>query len=109
MKYNMSIIVSIIFIVLGILIKYGKMYFLIAGYNTMPKKKQEKYDIEGIASVFRNTMFGMSFIMIMGYFISKWLDNPKIDIYAVFVAIMIGLPYLLIVSNSSKNKIKKDN
>ena len=28
---------AIILIILGILIKYGKMHFLIAGYNTMPK------------------------------------------------------------------------
>ena len=40
--------VAILFIVLGILIKYGKMYFLIAGYNTMPKEEKEKYNIEGI-------------------------------------------------------------
>lgn len=58
--------IAILFIVLGILIKYGKMYFLIAGYNTMSKEEKEKYDIEGIASVFRNIMFGMAFIIIIG-------------------------------------------
>jgi len=31
------ILAAIIFIVLGVLIKYGKMYFLIAGYNMMSK------------------------------------------------------------------------
>lgn len=33
--------VAILFIVLGILIKYGKMYWLIAGYNTMPKEEKK--------------------------------------------------------------------
>jgi hypothetical protein len=33
------ITVAIIFIVLGILTKYGKMHSLIAGYNTMSKQK----------------------------------------------------------------------
>ena len=65
------ITVAIIFIVLGILIKYGKMYFLIAGYNTMSKEEKSKYDIEGIATIFRNTMFGMALIVITGYFIAK--------------------------------------
>ena len=51
------ILTAIIFIVLGVLIKYGKMYFLIAGYNTMSKKEKEKYDIKGIATVFKNAMF----------------------------------------------------
>ncbi|WCO01490.1 DUF3784 domain-containing protein [Psychroserpens ponticola] len=105
----MLIVVSIIFIALGIAIKYAKMYFLIAGYNTMSQKEKLNYNIEGIASVFRNVMFGMSFIMILGYFISKWFVNPKIEMYALFGAISIGLPYLIIVSNSSKYKIKKDN
>ncbi|MBR9845061.1 MAG: DUF3784 domain-containing protein [Algicola sp.] len=105
----MSIVVAIIFIVLGIAIKYGKLYFLIAGYNTMSEKEQKKYDIEGIATVFRNAMFGMALIMMLGYVMSLWLDNPKIETFAVFGAIAIGLPYLLIVSNSSKYKIKKDN
>lgn len=105
----MSIIVSIIFIALGIAIKHGKMYFLIAGYNTMTKEKQETYNIDGIATVFGNAMIGMSIIMIIGYTISKWMENPKIEVYALFGAIIIGLPYLLIISNSSKYKIKKDS
>lgn len=74
--------VAIIFIVLGVLIKYGKMYFLIAGYNTMRKEEKARYNIEGIATVFGNTMFGMALIII------------------------IGIPYLLIKSNSDKYRIK---
>ena len=105
----MIIVVSIIFIILGIAIKYGKMYFLIAGYNTMSEKEQKQYDIDGIASVFRNTMFGMSLIMILGYLISKWTENPEIETHVLFGALIIGLPYLLIVSNLRKYKIKKDN
>lgn len=105
----MLIVVSIIFILFGVAIKYGKMYFLMAGYNTMSEKEQKQYDIDGIASIFRNTMFGMSLIMILGYLISKWIENPKIETYVLFGALIIGLPYLLIVSNSGKYKIKKDN
>lgn len=105
----MLITVSIIFVLLGIAIKYGKMYFLIAGYNTMSEKERKQYDVDGLASVFRNAMFGMAFIMILGYFISKWLENPKIEMFTLFGAILMGLPYLLIVSNSNKYKINKDN
>ncbi|MDX1365417.1 MAG: DUF3784 domain-containing protein [Arenibacter latericius] len=99
--------VALLFILLGVFIKYGKMYFLIAGYNTMPKKEKEKYDIEGIASVFRNAMFGMAFLIIVGYFIAKWLENPMIQDYAFWISLAIGIPYVLIVSNSKKYKIRK--
>lgn len=95
---------AILFIVLGILIKYGKMYFLIAGYNMLPKKEKEKYNIDGIASVFRNVMFGMAFIILVGYFSAKWLGNPMILNYAFWTSLIIGIPYLLIASNSKKIK-----
>jgi hypothetical protein len=98
--------VAILFIVLGILIKYGKMYWLIAGYNTMPKEDKEKYNIEGIANVFRNVMFGMALIIIIGYFIAKLTENPDIQNYAFWTSMIIGIPYLLIESNSKKYRKK---
>ena len=96
--------VAILFIVLGILIKYGKMYWLIAGYNTMQKRDKEKYNIEGIANVFRNVMFGMALIITAGYFIAKLTDNPDIKNYAFWTSMIVGIPYLLIESNSKKYK-----
>ncbi len=98
---------ALIFIVLGILIKYRKMYFLIAGYNTMPKEEKEKYNIEGIASLFKNVMFGMALIIIIGYFVANWFENPNIQNYVFWTAIAIGIPYLLIKSNSKEYKIEK--
>jgi cytochrome bd-type quinol oxidase subunit 2 len=102
------IVVAIIFIVLGVLIKHGKMYFLIAGYNTMPKEEKTKYNIEGIATVFRNSMFGMGLIIIIGHFTAKWLEDPQVEIISLIVSIIIGIPYLLIKSNSDKYKIKNN-
>ncbi len=100
--------VAVLFIVLGILIKYGKMYWLIAGYNTMPKEDKEKYNIEGIANVFRNVMFGMALIIIFGYLIAKLTENPNIQNYAFWTSMIIGIPYLLIESNSKKYKKSQD-
>lgn len=101
------IVTAIIFIILGVLIKYGKMYWLIAGYNTMPKEEKEKYDIEGIATIFRNVMFGMALIIIIGYFIAEITESPNIQDYAFWTSMAIGIPYLLIKSNSKKFKLKK--
>ena len=98
------IVAAIIFIILGVLIKYGKMYFLIAGYNTMPKKEKEKYDIEGIAKVFGNVMFGMALVMLIGYLIAKFTANPMIQDYTFWITFIIGISYLLIETNSKKYK-----
>lgn len=100
------IVTAIIFIILGILIKYEKMYWLIAGYNTMPKEEKEKYDIEGIATVFRNVMFGMALIIISGYSIAQLTENSNIQNYAFWASMAIGIPYLLIKSNSKEFKSK---
>src|SRR5699024_11198478 len=100
------IVVAIIFVTLGVLIKHGKMYWLIAGYNTMSQEEKEKYNIEGIATVFRNAMFGMSLIIILGYFIAELTENAAIQNYTFWISIGIGIPYLLIKSNSRKYKIK---
>lgn len=89
------ILTAIIFIVLGVLIKYGKMYFLIAGYNTISKKEKEKYDIKGIATVFKNAMFGMAFMIIIGYCLSLFLKNYAIQNYAFWISIAVGTPILI--------------
>ena len=82
------------------------MYLLIAGYNSLPKEEQEKYDIEKIATLFKNVMFGMAFILILGYFIAKWFNYPAVETYSLWVAFIIGIPYLLVKANSKKYKIE---
>ena len=99
------IFVALTFIILGILIKYAKMYFLIAGYNTMSAEKKAEIDIEKLATLFKNVLFGMALLIIIGNFISKSLENPMIENIAFFSAILIGTPYLLIKSNSDKYKL----
>ncbi|WP_224490936.1 DUF3784 domain-containing protein [Robertkochia flava] len=100
-------ITALIFIALGIMVKHGRMHQLIAGYNTLSKEEKDKYDIEGIATVFRNVMFGMAFMVFAGYLAGNWLASEKIKMYALILAVIIGLPYLLIRTNSKK--FKKDS
>jgi len=100
------IFVALILIIIGILVKYGKMYFLIAGYNTMSAKKKATHDIEGIATLLKNVFFGMALLIVIGYLISKLLENPMIENTTFFGAILIGIPYLLVKSNSDKYKFK---
>ena len=83
------------------------MYFLIAGYNTMSSEEKEAYDITKIATLFKNVMFGMATIILIGYFLSKWLNNSDLETYFFFGALLIGVPYLLIKSNSKAFKINK--
>ncbi len=100
------ILIAVLFIVLGILIKYGKMYFLIAGYNTMSQEDKEKYNMERVANVFWHGMLGMAIIIIVGYLISAFGVNSNIQNYTFGLAMITGVPYLLFASNSVKSKSK---
>ena len=95
---------AIIFIVLGILIKYGKFYNLIAGYNTMSKEEKAKYNIEKIATLFRNVMFFMAFLITIGYIFSNMFDSEKLGVYTIIISTLIGIQFLLIKSNSKAYK-----
>ncbi len=98
------LLTALIFIVLGIVIKYGKFYDLIAGYNTLSKEEKATYNIEKIAALFRNVMFFMAAIILIGYAVSKWLENEQIALYTICIATLLGIPYLLIKSNSKAYK-----
>ncbi|MGV6828419.1 MAG: DUF3784 domain-containing protein [Flavobacteriales bacterium] len=80
------------------------MYFLIAGYNTMPKEEKEKYKIEEIASLFFNVMLGMALIIIIGWILETQFFMKQFQFYSLILAIVLGVPYLLIKTNSKKYK-----
>lgn len=95
---------ALLFITIGVAIKYGKMYFLIAGYNTLSKEDQKKIDIQGIATLTRNVMFTMAVILIVGYFIVHKF-NIEIENILFICTIVIGTFFLVIRSNSKKYKL----
>jgi hypothetical protein len=95
---------ALIFIFIGLLLKNVKMYNLIAGYNTMSVEEKAKYNIEAIATLFRNVMFFMASLITIGFALSKLLEEPSIESISFWIALGIGIPYLLIRSNSKNLK-----
>lgn len=101
--------IAILFAVLGIMIKHGKMYNLIAGYNTLPKKEQEKIDIARVATVFRNTMLCMALGVVIGYCIAEWTHEPTVEFYTLIIVTLAGALYMIVESNSKKYKLPGNN
>ncbi len=99
------ITVALLFIVLGLLVKHAKMHFLIAGYNMMSKEEKAKYDIEGIATLFRNTLFAMAALLLIGSIAIYWFEISSVEHLILIPTIIIGVIYLLVRSNSSRFKI----
>jgi hypothetical protein len=81
-------------LVLGILVKYLKCYWLISGYNTMSAEKRLRVDIKGLGNFLGNSLFVLAGLMIAtGLFLHSNLQMAStIAILAIFPLII----YLLI-------------
>jgi len=100
----MLLLIALLFVTLGVLIKYGKMYFLIAGYNTMSAEEKAQYNIKKIATLFRNVTFAMAAVLVIGYFLTFWLNSSAVETASILIAAFGGVAFLLSKANSSKYK-----
>ena len=73
-----------------------KCISLIAGYNTMSAKGKQKIDVEGIATLFRNVMFSMAGLIILGSIINYYFNWPEIESYIFFPTLTVGVGWLII-------------
>jgi len=103
------IAITMFFVLLGSLVKYGKMYFLIAGYNTMSAEEKAEYDIERIASIFRNGFYAMAILMVMISLIPLGISDDYIGFTSIMVSVLTGVTYILVKANSKKNSLPKNN
>lgn len=99
--------VAFIFIVAAIAVKYGKMYNLIAGYNTMSPAEKAKVNIEAIATLFRNVFFSMAAVLIVSEILIQYSVWPELGEYIQIPALLIGTLWILIRSNSKKYRYDK--
>jgi peptidoglycan/LPS O-acetylase OafA/YrhL len=99
-----TLIFGIGFIILGLLIKYGKMYFLIAGLNTMNHKQRAEYNLDKIGTLFRNVLCTWGILFIIGYLLSKHFENNVFEFIFLLVPVLAGCGILIYKSNSDKYK-----
>ena len=106
-KIIAMMVVAIIFILSAITIKYGKMYFLIAGYNTMSAAEKAKINIEAVATLFRNVFFTLAGILILSELLINYLEWPELGEYIQLPAILISVLWILLRSNSKKYRFDR--
>jgi flagellar basal body-associated protein FliL len=92
----LNLIIGALFIVLGLVVHVGKMYFLISGYNTMRKEKKANVDIRrlarlvGIYSYINGGVF-----LLMGILQAAGL---KLSMMPAFIFLMISSFVLTLMS-----------
>jgi hypothetical protein len=99
-----NLLIGVFLIILGVVVKHFKLYFLIAGYNTMSEADKEKVDIERVATLLRNVMVFMGLALILLGLASSYMDTPEIADYLFFPIIIGGVIYLIVKSNSKAYK-----
>lgn len=85
---------ALLLIILGILIKHFKCYWLIAGYNTMSRARKENVDIEGLGSFFGNWLFTLGALFLLGWLLGR-LGIPHLDL--LFWILFIGAIFYMLL------------
>ncbi|WGK66066.1 DUF3784 domain-containing protein [Croceiramulus getboli] len=103
-----SLISALLLLAAGAAIHYGKMYHLIAGYNTKSKEEQNKIDVQGIGRLMFRCFTVMAAVLLLGALCSWLLQNPVYAMIGNGVAFLGVFPFLLIKANSSQFKRSTD-
>lgn len=97
--------IGILYIVVGIIVKHFKWYFLISGYNTMPAEEKKKYNIVALATLFRNVfVFGGIILLAINWFFSVWGWEDYLEGVSVFVNLMI---VIILIGRANSGKYGK--
>jgi len=81
-------------LVLGLIIQTGKVNFLLAGYNTMSKEEQDKWNMEAVSKFTGRATLGISSIILLMSCIPMSLNFfPYTAMYIswiLFILIIVG-------------------
>lgn len=86
--------VAAVLLSLGLLVDKGRMHFLISGYNTMPKAKREKVDIQQVARLIGVWAYANAAVVAlvgvaMGLGVNVWLGVPLIFFGATTLYLLV--------------------
>lgn len=97
-------VIGMLFVVMAIVLLTGRGSFLIAGYNTMPKKEKEEYDNKALCKFLGKILLPIGLLMpsvaIGGIYNILWITF-------VYVAVAFGLVIFALVYANTGNRFKK--
>lgn len=99
-----NIITGVFLILLGIVIKHGKMYNWIAGYNTMSPEEKKNVDIEGFSTLMRDCFLIMGMLIIAGHYFLGYMELFNLIPFVILIVVSLGLPVLLFLGEKYKKK-----
>ena len=106
-KFIWIIITNAIFFGIALMVNKDNAKLLLAGYNTMPNKDQEKFDLINFIPFFRKFFINLSIYSSIIYFGCLYFLNFKKAVIFYFIYLLLSFCYFIIMSNSGK--FKKNN
>ena len=88
MLLAVHLIITVVFVLLGILFHFGKGADLIAGYNTLPAAKKAEYDVKKLCKYVSRLMFALAVC---------WLVIASSELFKTMVLLWIGLCLFMLV------------
>jgi len=80
---------ALFLVLLGCLIKYGKVAWLISGYNTSSKEAKEQYDVEALCRGVGHFLFALAGTMIIPaagrFFKAEWAIHAGWILFTVTI------------------------
>ena len=99
-----NIIITTMFIALGIAISKGKGINLIAGYNTMSAKEKEKIDEKALCSYVSKLMFLLSACWAI---LSIGLEIKQMWLFWIGFVLFIGVTIFFVIYMNTGNRLEK--
>ncbi|MFP4017259.1 MAG: DUF3784 domain-containing protein [Halanaerobiales bacterium] len=98
--------IAILFLIIAVLIKYLKMYGLIAGYNTASAEEKENVDEEKLGNLVGNFCLVLAAAFLLTYLLR--FIGLKLPIFLPYAILLITLPYILYKAQKYDHNEKKD-
>ncbi len=97
-------IAPLLLIILGIVIRYGKVSWLISGYNTLSKDEKEKYDNRALCKFVGNLLFAISsiFVCISVATLLKYVYLTAIVMVGVLLVFIIVISSLIYMNTGNR-------
>lgn len=99
------LVVSLIFILVGVAISKYKCYWLISGYNTSSKVEKENVEIEKLAKHMARMCYIISALIFLGGIITEYFNFSIMPLAVILVVVIFG--YLFYLQKFDHNKKSK--
>ena len=82
---------AIIYALIGLIIKLGKLHKLLIFYKLLTKEEQERIDPNKMNNGFLATMLLMSTALLIAYFGGKEIENTTYEMIAIISISLVGI------------------